>query len=144
MYSLKVTKLNSSWIGVTLWVIAISCCFLLLPWYFWSSGQQLLLLCTYIVLLVALFVLSFSAAEKYIGIDPDGAYMVQNEQRIGLVFLRINSLQLIARKVSGESFWQRIWPVFVVIYRDQVSIEEYELLGSFAAQQMLSRSEEKA
>lgn len=94
------------------------------------------------MLLVVLFVLSFSAAEKYIGIDPDGAYMVQNEQRKGLVFLRINSLQLIARKVSGESFWQRIWPVFVVIYRDQMSIEEYELLGSFAAQQMLSRSEE--
>lgn len=71
---------------------------------------------------------------------------MHNQSREVLQFVRINSLQLIAKKVPDESysakhtFWRLLWPVFVVIYRDQLSSEDYDALRSYAAQQMLSRS----
>ncbi|BFM50916.1 hypothetical protein THO17_30790 [Marinomonas sp. THO17] len=95
---------------------------------------------------MVLLALTFARPAKCIGIDLEGAFLMHNQSREVLQFVRINSLQLIAKKVPDESysakhtFWRLLWPVFVVIYRDQLSSEDYDALRSYAAQQMLSRS----
>ncbi|WP_156486253.1 hypothetical protein [Marinomonas sp. TW1] len=77
--------------------------------------------------------------RSQIGIDADGAYLCRREEQIRLHFVRVNAVQLIAKRVSEETIWHRIWPQFYLIYRDQLKGEEYALLRSFAAQDRLLR-----
>ncbi|WP_147299448.1 hypothetical protein [Marinomonas pollencensis] len=76
-----------------------------------------------------------------IGIDEDGAFLKQGSAFYRLDFIRVNGVQLIAKQVRKDTWWQRFWPTYCVIYRDSLPYYEYRVMRSYAAQQkMLKRS----
>ena len=62
----------------------------------------------------------------------------------GYFFIRANGVQLIAKVDQGQTFLDRIWPKYRVIYRDNVEAEVYQVMRSYAAQQVLLRRSEEA
>ncbi|MFT2099528.1 hypothetical protein ACMUMQ_14365 [Marinomonas sp. 2405UD66-6] len=78
-----------------------------------------------------------------IGIDADGAFLCKRGRVVRLLFVRVNSFQLIAKREQKSKLLGWLWPQFHVVYCDSVSAEKYRMLQSYAAQQiLLSRSEE--
>lgn len=77
-----------------------------------------------------------------IGIDEQGAFLLKRGRYIRLFFIRSNGVQLIAKVDRSQVFWDRFWPVYRVIYRDNVTEAQYRTLRSFAAQQILLRRSE--
>ncbi|AEF55778.1 hypothetical protein Mar181_2747 [Marinomonas posidonica IVIA-Po-181] len=140
VFSLTATKLNFSWVSVGLWTSASASCFILLPFYWWPDVWQVTFSILYSVIVLVSLGLAWRQPRSHIGIDSDGAYLRQhNNDLIRLDFVRANAVQLIARKVSDDTIWYSVWPQFCLIYRDQLGLEDYALLRSFAAQDMLSR-----
>lgn len=91
-------------------------------------------------MLVSTFFLLYSPFNE-VGIDEQGAFVKGKGQLQRVVFIRADSMQLIARVTTNATFLQRLYPRYVLIFRDSLSKEEYAILRSFASQQiLLSRS----
>ncbi|WP_181799789.1 hypothetical protein [Marinomonas aquiplantarum] len=137
MFSLTATKLNFSWLSVGLWTSASASCFILIPFYWWPDVWQVAFFILYGVIVFASLGFAWCQPRCQIGIDPDGAYLCRHDGQVRLHFVRANAVQLIAKRVSVDTVWHRIWPQFYLIYRDQLQSEDYALLRSFAAQDKL-------
>lgn len=60
-----------------------------------------------------------------------------------VTFVRVNAIQLIAKMDQTSSWRSRFWPSFYLIYRDSLAPEAYQMVRSFAAQQMLLQRSDK-
>ncbi|MDB4837540.1 hypothetical protein OAH87_03640 [Marinomonas sp.] len=131
MFSLKASELKRSKIGCFLWVsVALV----------YAAIFQLYLLPIQVKLsipLVAVVVVLFILPSKKIGLDEQGAYVIESARRCELVFLRANGVQLIARLAMGSPLINYYWPRYIVIFYDSLPKEQYADLRSFAAQQIL-------
>ncbi|NLQ18947.1 hypothetical protein HGG82_15170 [Marinomonas sp. M1K-6] len=142
MFSLKTTELKGSRIGLALWLVTAIAYAALLRLYWVPVDWQALfyaLACASGVWLVW-FV---RRTSRRIGIDDQGAFLFERGAYKRLVFIRANDFQLIARVDQGDRFWAQCWPVFRVIYRDSVDANQYQILRSFAAQQIVLRRSER-
>ncbi|RNF73739.1 hypothetical protein EBI01_08470 [Marinomonas rhizomae] len=81
---------------------------------------------------------------RQIGIDEQGVFLLDRGGYERLLFIRANGVQLIAKADQEQTFWGKIWPKYRVIYRDSVGMEVYQVLRSYAAQQILRRRSEEA
>lgn len=94
--------------------------------------------------LVIVFIFCFSyQTTQHVSIDGQGAFLLKKGRFIKLEFVRANSIQLIAKMCRGHRVVDLIWPTYRVIYRDSVSRNDYQVLRSFAAQQILLRQSEE-
>lgn len=81
---------------------------------------------------------------QQISINEQGAFLFNKGRFIRLEFVRTNSIQLIAKMHREQKLVGMIWPAYQVIYRDSISRDDYQLLRSYAAQQILLRRSEEA
>ena len=81
-------------------------------------------------------------SSHQIGIDEQGVFLLERGCCKRLLFIRSNDVQLIAKVDRSLFFWDRFWPVYRVIYRDNLTKVQYRILRSFAAQQILLRRSE--
>ncbi|WP_421849183.1 hypothetical protein [Marinomonas sp.] len=93
---------------------------------------------------LVLLIRMFRQPARQIGIDEQGAFLFDRGGYERLLFIRANGVQLIAKVDQGQTFLDRIWPKYRVIYRDSVAVEAYQVLRSYAAQQILQRRSEEA
>jgi hypothetical protein len=93
---------------------------------------------------LALLIRIFFQSSRQIGIDEQGAFLLNRGCYERLLFIRVNGVQLIAKVDQGQTFWGLIFPKYRVIYRDSVSGDQYKILRSYAAQQILLRRSEEA
>ncbi|QUX94744.1 hypothetical protein C0J08_04680 [Marinomonas sp. CT5] len=93
---------------------------------------------------LVLMVQRFRQPLRKIGIDDQGGFIFDLGVYERLLFIRANSLQLIAKVDKEKSLFRRVWPKYRVIYRDSLSSREYKILRSYAAQQILLRRSEEA
>ncbi|MGJ8647887.1 MAG: hypothetical protein ACSHXJ_13390 [Marinomonas colpomeniae] len=130
-----------------LWVL-IALCYAALFQLYWMPAflRAFLFLFAGIVGLLSLFysvVRARRGLRQKIGIDEQGAFLFENGQYKRLLFVRANSIQLIATMLDKPNLFSRFWPAHRVIFFDSVSKDQYNILRSFAAQQiLLHRSEE--
>lgn len=113
---------------------------------FWMPAllRACLLLGTFLAVLLFLLY-QHKHNEAHIGIHAEGAFLYKRGRVINLLFVRANSFQLIAKQEQQPKWLGWLWPQFYVVYCDSVGIEDYRVLQSFAAQQiLLSRSGEVA
>ncbi|MCV2403925.1 hypothetical protein OFY17_13720 [Marinomonas sp. C2222] len=90
-----------------------------------------------VLLVVLLFALIFQSPYKQIGIDEQGAFVEGKGQLQRVAFIRANGVYLVARVTSFINAPKKWYPNYVVIFRDSVSKDNYAILRSFAAQQIL-------
>ena len=142
VFSLKTTELKCSLISIGLWLFIAVAYAALLQAYWMPAFWRALLYLGIGLGGVVLFVRRFCQPSPQIGIDEQGAFLLNQERYERLLFIRANSVQLIAKVDQGQTFLRRVWPKYRVIYRDSVTEEVYRLLRSYAAQQiLLHRSE---
>jgi len=143
VFSLKATELRCSWIGIGLWFVVAATYAALLHLY-WMP----VFLRASLYFLVGLFaaLLLYRLVRQpvlQIGIDEQGAFLLQHGQYTRLLFIRANGVQLIAKEDKTQTIFDRFWPVYRVVYFDNVTEDQYRVLRSFAAQQiLLCRSED--
>jgi hypothetical protein len=141
VFSLKTTELKGSRIGIGLWLMTVLAYVALLQMYwmpvFWRA---LLYLCLALVGVVFLNRMYYKPLRQ-IGIDEQGAFLFERERCERLIFVRANSIQLIAKVEKKTGLWSQFlsitWPRYRVIYCDSLSAYQYQKLRSFAAQQIL-------
>lgn len=93
---------------------------------------------------LALLIRIFFQSSRQIGIDEQGAFLLNRGCYERLLFIRVNGVQLIAKVDQGQTFRGLIFPKYRVIYRDSVSGDQYKILRSYAAQQIFLRRSEDA
>jgi len=86
----------------------------------------------------------YQEPKQKISIDNQDAFLFKKERYIRLEFVRENSIQLIAKVHRENRILDWIWPAYKVVYRDSVSCDDYQMLRSFAAQQILLRRSKEA
>jgi hypothetical protein len=92
---------------------------------------------------LVLLIRMFRQPSRQISIDEQGAFLFDRGRFERLLFIRANGVQLIAKVDQDQTFIDRIWPKYRVIYRDSVGMEEYQVLRSYASQQILLRRSEE-
>jgi hypothetical protein len=144
VYSQQKIELKSSWIGALLWfVIAVLCAGLLQLYWMPVVWRASILTMTGFVAVVLFFSISHQVTQQ-ISIDDQGGFLLKKGRLIRLEFVRVNSIQLIAKLHRENNIVDFIWPAYKAIYRDSVSRDDYHMLRSFAAQQILLRRSEEA
>lgn len=144
MRNQQTVELKGSWIGALLWlIIAVLCAGLLQRYWMPVVWRVSILTMTGFVIVVFLFRVSHQVTQK-IRIDEQGAFLLRKGRFIKLEFVRVNGIQLIAKLYREGKILDAIWPAYKVIYRDSVSRDDYQMLVSFAAQQILLRRSEEA
>lgn len=144
MRNQQTVELKGSWIGALLWlIIAVLCAGLLQRYWMPVVWRVSILTMTGFVIVVFLFRVSHQVTQK-IRIDEQGAFLLRKGRFIKLEFVRVNGIQLIAKLYREDKILDAIWPAYKVIYRDSVSRDDYQMLVSFAAQQILLRRSEEA
>jgi hypothetical protein len=147
VFRLKTTDLKLSKVGILLWVL-IALFYAALFQLYWMPAflRAFWFLFTGIVGLLSLFysvVRARRGLRQKVGIDEQGAFLFENGQYKRLLFVRANSIQLIATMLDKPNLFSRFWPAYRVLFFDSVSKDQYNILRSFAAQQiLLHRSEE--
>jgi hypothetical protein len=142
VFSLKATELKCSWIGIALWFVIASVYAALFHLYWMPVFWRALF-----YILAGLFGVLFlfrvvRQSSHQIGIDEQGVFLLERGRCKRLLFIRSNDVQLIAKVDRSQFFSDRFWPVYRVIYRDNVTKVQYRILRSFAAQQILLRRSE--
>ena len=147
MFRLKTTDLRLSKVGVVLWIWIVLLYAALLQLYWMPAYLRAFLFLSigtvgFLLLMHSIFKARCNSRPK-IGIDEQGAFLFENGQYKRLLFVRANSIQLIATMFDKPNLFSRFWPAYRVIFFDSVSKDQYNILRSFAAQQiLLHRSEE--
>lgn len=145
MYSQKIVELKGSLIGVFLWwIVAVLCAGLLQLYWMPVVWRASILSMMGLIGVFLLFRVIYQDAKLKISIDNQGAFLFKKERYIGLKFVRVNSIQLIAKVHRENKLLDLIWPAYQVVYRDSVSCDDYQMLRSFAAQQILLHRSEAA
>lgn len=143
MFSLKITELKPSWIGLSLWLLTVIAYIALLHVFWMPAFWRALFYVCIVLLCLTLLIRVFFIEKQCVGIDEQGAFLFKNGRYERLTFVRANCVQLIARTTQDEAFLARVWSSYRVIYRDSVQQDQYHILLSYAAQQiLLHRSEE--
>ena len=93
---------------------------------------------------LVLLIRMFRQPSRQISIDEQGTFLFDRGSYERLLFIRANGVQLIAKVDRGQTFLDRIWPKYRVIYRDSMPRNQYKILRSYAAQQILLRRSEEA
>ncbi|MCB5160963.1 hypothetical protein [Marinomonas algarum] len=136
MFSLKASRLKTSRLGVAVWLLVLVTCLVLLQGYWMPAVWRAFLLCG--VVIVSLLGLIYTHRRaKYITLNEQGAFLCQGEAYDPLIFVRANAIQLIAKRKRSVRVVDCVWPAYQVIYRDSLGAQEYAVLRSFAAQQIL-------
>lgn len=142
VFSLKTTELKCSLISIGLWLFIVVAYAALLQIYWMPAFWRALLYLSVGLGGVVLLVRTVCQSSPQIGIDEQGAFLLNQGRYERLLFIRANSVQLIAKVDQGQAFLRRVWPKYQVIYRDNVTEDVYRILRSYAAQQiLLHRSE---
>lgn len=144
MFSLKTTELKCSWIGIGLWLFLLLAYAALLQIYWMPAFWRALLYLSVGLGGLVLIIRMFRQPARQLGLDEQGAFIFDRGRYERLLFIRANGVQLIAKVDQEQAFLDRIWPKYRVIYRDSVGKEEYQVLRSYAAQQILLRRSEEA
>jgi hypothetical protein len=143
VFSLKTTELKCSWIGIGLWLFVVVAYVALLQIYWMPAFWRALLYLSIGLGGLVLLIRMFRQPSRQISIDEQGAFLFDRGCYERLLFIRANGVQLIAKVDQGQTFLDRNWSKYRVIYRDSVPGNQYKILRSYAAQQiLLHRSEE--
>lgn len=144
VFSLKTTELKCSWISVGLWLFLVVSYAALLQIYWMPAYWRALLYMSVGLVGLTLLIRMLRKPVRQIGIDEQGVFLLDRGGYERLLFIRANGVQLIAKVDQVQTFWDKIWPKYRVIYRDSVGMEVYQVLRSYAAQQILLRRSEEA
>ncbi|MBR7889441.1 hypothetical protein J9B83_10860 [Marinomonas sp. A79] len=143
MFSLKATELKRSTISTAVWLMVTLCYLALLKLFWMPTIWWALLLLAVAIVWLAVGVIGWRQPAVTLSLHEDNAILCRGSQCQSLIFVRFNALQLIAKINRGSRWQDLLWPKFQVIYRDSLSPEDYQIVRSFAAQQiLLHRSEE--